>query len=381
MPAFAKPLPTRATTDRPVRVLLVLGALDGGGAERVAVNILKACDPAKVEIRLGLLRRAGPYLGEVDEGTIAAARDVVGMVRETQADVLMSFGMGVNLLVALAMTRLGRKRPVWICREDSNIDAEIANLTSNRIGRAVVGAVVGHAYRSADLLLSVSADLARRLETRLGVAAGRIAVIHNPTEISRIVGAAEEPLSDPPSRPFIVTAGRLTRQKGHDILIEAFAASAAARDFDLVILGEGPLEPDLRARAAALGVGDRVRFPGFQANPWSWFARARLFVLSSRWEGFGNVIAEAMACGAPVLSADCDFGPREQIVHGENGWLVAPDDVAALTCGFDTLLGDPSLTARLAAQGRHRAAQFDVGIAASAYMRLFVQVWASPEKS
>lgn len=372
MLAITKPQPSCAVSDRRVRVLLVLGALDGGGAERVAVNILQGCDPDRVDIRLGLMRRSGPYLAQVDAAYIAVARDIVGMVREARPDVLMSFGMGINLMVALAMVRLGRRRPVWICREDSNMDAEITNLIGSRMGRWVVGGVVGRAYRSADALVSVSTDLARRLERRLGIKTGAIHAIHNPAEISRIVAAATEPLARPPRRPFIVTAGRLTRQKGHDLLIAAFAASEAARGLDLAILGEGPLECDLRAQAAALGVGERVLFPGFQDNPWAWFARARLFVLPSRWEGFGNVITEAMACGAPVLSADCDFGPREQIAHGETGWLVSPNSIAALTEGIDRVLGDPGLSARLAHAGRQRAMSFDVGLIAESYTARFI---------
>jgi glycosyltransferase involved in cell wall biosynthesis len=240
------------------------------------------------------------------------------------------------------------------------------------MGRWVVGGLVGRAYRSADALVSVSADLARRLERRLGIKPGAIHAIHNPAEISRIVAAAAEPLACAPRRPFIVTAGRLTRQKGHDLLIRAFAASTAAGELDLVILGEGPLEGDLRAQAAALGVGDRVLFPGFQANPWTWFAHARLFVLASRWEGFGNVITEAMACGAPVLSADCDFGPREQIDHGETGWLVSPDNIEALIKGFDSILPDPRLLDRMATAGRKRAMSFDVGPIAESYTARFI---------
>lgn len=353
------------------RILLVLGALDGGGAERVAVNILNRCDCSRVDIRLGLLRRSGPYLAEVAADRIADASKITAMVRETRPDLVMSFGMGINLLVALAMMRLGRDRPLWICREDSNTHAEIANLTELEIGRATVRALVGYAYRSADAVLSVSSDLAARLERRLRIQRDRISVIHNPTDIARIMEASKQSIVDPPTRPFIVTAGRLTRQKGQDRLLEAFAVSHAARDCELVILGEGPLEGQLRAQAAALGIAERVRFAGFQENPWAWFARAKLFVLSSRWEGFGNVIAEAMACGAPVLSTDCDFGPREQIVHGESGWLVAVDDAGALAAGFDAVLGDPSLMTRMASAGVDRAKDFDIGVIMRAYADLF----------
>ena len=371
MAGLAKTTSDVSAGDTRPRILLVLGALDGGGAERVAVNILNRCDSSRVDIRLGLLRRSGPYLAEVAADRIADASKITAMVRETRPDLVMSFGMGINLLVALAMMRLGRDRPLWICREDSNTDAEIANLTGLEIGRATVRALVGHAYRSADAVLSVSSDLAARLERRLRVRRDRISVIHNPTDIARIIEAGKQPIVDPPTRPFIVTAGRMTRQKGQDVLLKAFAASGAARDCELVILGEGPLEEQLRAQATALSIDERVRFAGFQENPWAWFARAKLFVLSSRWEGFGNVIAEAMACGAPVLSTDCDFGPREQIVHGESGWLVAVDDAGALAEGFDVVLGEPALAARLARNGEVRSRGFDIGVIMQAYADLF----------
>jgi glycosyltransferase involved in cell wall biosynthesis len=142
----------------------------------------------------------------------------------------------------------------------------------------------------------------------------------------------------------------------------------------LVILGEGPLRDTLLAGAASLGVADRVFLPGFQANPWAWFARARLFVLSSRWEGFGNVVAEAMACGAPTLVTDCDFGPREQVEHGVSGWVTPTGDVAALTRDIDRLLANPGLAARLGAAARARARTFDIQTIAAAYTDFFREV-------
>jgi glycosyltransferase involved in cell wall biosynthesis len=146
---------------------------------------------------------------------------------------------------------------------------------------------------------------------------------------------------------------------------------------DLVILGEGPLEGALRGRARALGVAERVRFPGFTANPWAWFARARLFVLPSRWEGFGNVVAEAMACAAPILVTDCDFGPREQVVHGLSGWIVASGDATALAQGLETLLGDDDLCDCLAIGARARAGDFDADRIAKAYTDYFLELAAA----
>ncbi len=374
--------------ETPVRVMLLLGSLSGGGAERVAVNLMNRCDPSKVDLTLGLLKRTGPYLAEIDPrrvaapaetrtGFFAAARapaDIAAMIGEHAPRVLMSFGMGVNMLAWLALRGLGRRRPLWICREDSNTDAEIANLTNNRAGRAAAGWAVRRAYRSADGLLAVSRDLAAGLARQLAVPPGRVTAIHNPIDLAAIGRSASEALADAPARPFIVAAGRLTHQKGHDLLIDAFAASGSARGMDLVIFGEGPLESALRARAASAGVGDRVRFAGFQANPWAWIARARLFVLSSRWEGFGNVVAEAMACGVPTLVTDCDFGPREQVIHGHSGWVVPAGDAGALAQGLEALLTDPALAARLAAGGQARAADFAADVIAGAYVEFFLKL-------
>jgi glycosyltransferase involved in cell wall biosynthesis len=374
-------------TDTRARVMLLLGSLSGGGAERVAVNLINRCDPSIVDLTLGLLQRAGPFLGEVDPrrvaapggarsgvvGIVRAPADIARMVRVRRPQVLMTFGMGLNMLTWLALRGLGPDRPRWICREDSNTDAEIANLTRSGLGRAALGWAVRRVYRSADGLLGVSQDLASALERRLAVPPGRMRVIHNPIDVARIAQVAAEPLDEPPAAPFIIAAGRLTHQKGHDLLIDAFAASAAAREMDLVIVGQGPLEGALRVRAEVLGVGERVRFPGFQANPWAWFSRARLFVLPSRWEGFGNVVAEALACGVPTLVTDCDFGPREQVVHGKSGWVVAAGDASALAGGLETLLGDDDLSDRLAVGGKARAGDFAVDAIAAAYTDFFLE--------
>jgi glycosyltransferase involved in cell wall biosynthesis len=96
-------------------------------------------------------------------------------------------------------------------------------------------------------------------------------------------------------------------------------------------------------------------------------------VLSSRWEGFGNVVAEAMACGVPALATDCDFGPREQIDHGVNGWIVRAGDSAALAGAFEALLTQPRIIESLAVAGLSRALDFDIAAVAPVYTRLFLE--------
>ena len=389
--------------NEPVRVMLLLSSLNGGGAERVAVHLLNRCDPALVDVRMGLLRREGPFLAEADPTRIEAATigkrwfghqghnsgfyradrlvastvlapiNFAHMIRTHRPQVVMSFLKGVSLLTWMAVNRVGDARPRWIVREGNNTDAVIEDEVSHPLGRAIVKGITRKAYRSADCFLANSHEMARGLQQRLALDGDRVRVIQNPIDVARVQRLAREPLRDAPKRPFILNVGRLEYQKGHDVLLKAFAASEAARDLDLVILGKGSLEGELKRLAGELGVADRVIFPGFIPNPWAWLARAKLFALSSRWEGFPSVVAEALACGTPALVTSCDFGPAEVVEHGQSGWVVPPDSVEAFGSAMDQLLRRPDLTARFAANGPARAALFDVDSMVEAYTDLFFE--------
>ena len=390
----------RAPPGGPVRVLLLLGSLHGGGAERVAVNLMKGCDPAQFDMRMGLLRRAGPYLDEIDParldvaegggwlkdegdnaamyrpdrliaGAMAAPLALAELVRRARPHVAVSFLKGLSLATWLAMGRLGSARPVWLAREGNNALAVIDDELANPLGRRVVKSLLGRAYRAADGVLANSSDMAQGLRRDFSLAPGRVHVAPNPVDLTRVEAGAALAPHDLGERPFIVAAGRLERQKGHDVLLRAFATSRACEQLDLVILGGGSLEAPLKALAGELGVVERVRFLGFQANPWGWFARARLFVLPSRWEGFPNALLEAMACGAPVVASACDFGPREAIEHGRNGLLVPPDDVEALRQALDMALADPERARRFGLAARGSAAAFSLARSVEAYSAIF----------
>ena len=153
----------------------------------------------------------------------------------------------------------------------------------------------------------------------------------------------------------------------------SLARSEAARGCDLIILGRGSLETALKRQAAELGIGGRVFFPGFTANPWAWIAKSILFVLPSRWEGFPSIVAETLACGAPALVTACDFGPAEVVEHGVSGWVVPTEDEIAFGEAMEMLLGDAGLRARLAVAGPARAAKFDIAGMIDAYTTLFLE--------
>ncbi len=140
-------------------------------------------------------------------------------------------------------------------------------------------------------------------------------------------------------KPFIASIGRLVDEKGLDLLLHAFARLANRfPDWSLNVFGEGPLRISLESLRDKFGLFERIRFHGLIRNPYDVLAQADLFVLPSRTEGFPNAMLEAMACGLPVIAADCPSGPREIIHHGEDGLLVPTENEEQLSTAMQRLM-------------------------------------------
>lgn len=158
---------------------------------------------------------------------------------------------------------------------------------------------------------------------------------------------------------ILTAVGRLTRQKGFDLLLEAFAKIASKHpEWKLVIWGEGDDRKELEALRDALGLRDRVELPGVTERPGLWVETADVFVLSSRYEGWGIALLEAMAAGVPVVSFACEWGPTDMVKHGEDGILVSSGDVNALADALANVLGDGALRTRLAVNAEANAKKF-----------------------
>ena len=205
-----------------------------------------------------------------------------------------------------------------------------------------------------------------------GVPAHRVHTIHDPLVSASLVRDMERPSGHPwldgPGSQVILAAGRLVEVKDFSSLLAAFALLVACRPARLIVLGQGRLRARLTSEAEALGVADLVDFPGFVRNPYAFMAKASLFVLSSRSEGLSNVLVEALACGCPIVSTDCPFGPGEILEDGRWGDLVPVGDVKVLSETMGRALDRPPPREAL----RQRAAAFGVEPAVTRYEELLL---------
>jgi glycosyltransferase involved in cell wall biosynthesis len=201
---------------------------------------------------------------------------------------------------------------------------------------------VRHCYSGADEIVAVSKGVAADLGVRCCLPWHRIKVIYNPVLTPELLEKAREPVEHPwlaPNQPPVVLGvGRLTIQKDFSTLLRAFAQVRQRRPAKLLILGEGDQRRQLEALSRELGVDGHVCLAGYRENPHAYMARAQVFVLSSIYEGFGLVLVEAMASGVPVVSTDCESGPREVLQDGRYGTLVPIGNVEALAQGITAQL-------------------------------------------
>jgi GalNAc-alpha-(1->4)-GalNAc-alpha-(1->3)-diNAcBac-PP-undecaprenol alpha-1,4-N-acetyl-D-galactosaminyltransferase len=341
--------------------LFAVSSLAPGGAERVIAEIANAL--VETDSRIGVLtiseaggdhyplnpkvRRIALDLMWNSTGlwnslsnNLKRSRILRWAIRDFAPDIVVSFIDQTNVRVLLATIGMGI--PILV--------SERIDPRRHRIGRAweVARRLLYPRARCVVVQTEAVAPWARSV-----VLASRVRVIPNFVRSLPLPNEQRDP-------NLLLAVGRLDPQKGFDILIAAFAASRAAEQgARLVILGEGPERRRLQEMASELGVGKHVDMPGVVPNPEVWMARAPIFVLSSRYEGFPNALLEAMAMGCAVIAADCDCGPREIVRDGVDGILVPTESADALLNAIVRLRQDKPLRERLGAEALRVRSRFD----------------------
>lgn len=346
-----------------------------GGVERMRLRLLPELAARGHAVFLVVQHATGPLRDKLDpvirlvdlhQDTIRGSiLPLAQWLRRERPDVFISSLDHNNIAALLARELAGVSLRMIICQHNT-LSAERSLGWKYRL-IPMLYRTIG---RRADAIVAVSHGVADDLRQTLHVGAERIAVIYNPVLQSPVCPnsvAPPHPWLEDAAIPCLIFAGRLVAQKDPVLLLEAFARRLRYGPARLVLLGDGDLRAALERRARELGIDRHVLFAGFVPDPLPWMMHAAAAVVTSRYEGFGNVIVEALACGTPVVATDCPHGPAEILRNGTFGRLIPVGDVAALSAAMQEDLRAAFPVENL----RRRAHEFTVAACADRHEALF----------
>lgn len=315
-----------------IKILFLIPSLKGGGAERVIVNLVRHLDRSKFDLILAVVNmNSAVYLEDlpsdvalIDLGCTRVRFAIIKIIRliwETRPNVVFSTLGHLNLMLAILKPLLPRSIR-FLCRETTIVSEGLKSYSCPRCWTWAYK----HFYSRFDRIICQSKYMQDDLIANFGAPPHKLVVINNPVDINRVRDLAAKPvatgmLKDDKHIINLVSAGRMVKAKGFDLLIEALFL-VANPSIHLALLGDGPLKEDLQALAKAHGLDGQIHFVGFQKNPYAFIAQADAYVLSSRYEGFPNVVLESLACCTPVIATPA-LGGTKEILEGLEGCLIA----------------------------------------------------------
>lgn len=298
-------------------------------------------------------------------------RSARNVVRSDQDILLVCSGILLSCMVLAARQFSRSRRPICI-RNDIDLWEWTGSITFWK--RWVLRFMMRKLFRFSDLLVVVCNDLRPGTAKIAGIPMTRVRVIQNPAWDPEFEELADEPLQHPwiGRQPIVVSIGRLVEQKDFSTLVRAMPLVYAETGAKCIIVGDGPSRDrliDLRGEVKAVGVVD---FVGWDENPFRWVKRSNVFVLPSKFEGFGLVLVEAMGMGVPVVSSDCRVGPREILASGKYGALVPVGDIVAMASAIVSAITEPTDSSLL----KERAQYYSTARAVDEYEKAFRTVGA-----
>jgi len=359
-----------------LHVAFYMHDLSGGGVERMRLSLIDALRARGVDVTLVLGFRSGqlvhllpPDLRLVELGagrTLRAIPRLARFLRDAQPDILISSLDHNNIAAMMARFISGSATRLVICQHNA--------LSAERVlgwRYRLVPWLYRFLHRSASAVVAVSRGVANDLCLLCGIPWSRLTVIYNPVISQGFSDRCQAPPPHPwlldKTAPVFVFVGRLTGQKDPFTLLRAIRLlleDVAAR---VIFVGEGEEEASLRRYAAQCGIEHAVAFAGFQVDPLPWIRHADALISPSRYEGFGNAIVEALACGTQVIATDCPHGPAEVLLEGALGALVPVGDAEALA----EAMGRVPATRVDVGKMQERAARFTATACAEAHLSLF----------
>lgn len=322
-------------------IAIFLPSLAGGGAERAMVNLAHGLVERGFRVDLVLAKAKGPYMSEVRSEVkivdldasrvIFSLAKLVSYFRREKPYVMLST-LGHACIISLFAKYLSRESARIIFRESINVSYSLGNVST--IQRLLWKKLVRRFYPLANGIITPSQGVADDLIRSFGVPEDHIKVIYTAAINDELFTLAEKKTKHPWLEdrrfPVVLAVGRLSKQKDYATLLKAFSIVTKKRASRLIILGDGEERTRLQDLIVQLNLEDSVDMPGFVQNPFAYMAKSTVFVLSSIYEGLPNVLIQALALGVPVISTNCDSGPREILQDGRLGSLVPVGDAEAL---------------------------------------------------
>jgi len=356
-----------------LKILFLIPDLNTGGAERVLVNILKHIDRRSFSPSLVLFNKQGKLLASVPgDVAIYPLKELQGkywygfqwlnlllqfrkLIKRIEPDIVFSFMWYPNAVAVIARITMRTKFGLIVSERTSTSTYEGTFLNVMRT------AILRLLYPSADLIIAPSARMADDLAGICKISRQKIITIHNPVDMQAVQTQSLEKFHYENDKKVISTIGRLGSEKGFAYFIKAAdILRKELTDCKFIIVGEGSERKNLERLIQERGLGDTVELVGFQQNPYKFLSRSTIFVLSSLYEGFPNVLLEALSLGIPSIATRCPTGPDEIITDGVNGILVPVADERALADAIKKLILDEPLRRRLSEAGKIQSQDFEV---------------------
>ncbi|WP_170977265.1 glycosyltransferase [Halorussus salinisoli] len=312
-----------------------------GGAEQMAINLSSEFADMSVNVELvvarnkgGLAKKVGSNVSveelefDIDKFPLPfCVRRLSQYIDDHRPDIVLSLMKHTNI-TAISAKLLASHSPTMIVSERNHISRSLNQHPIHK--RKTLKNLMRILYPYADHIIAISEGVSKSLQDEIRVQEKKISVIYNPVVTNKLLKKATEPIDhhwfQNEQTPVVLGVGRLHPQKNFETLLKAFALVRSNIDAKLLILGEGKEREKLKTLAEDLGIEEYLCMPGNVDNPYKYMSQSSVFVLSSAWEGFGNVIVEALACECPVVSTDCHSGPSEILARGEYGRLVPVRD-------------------------------------------------------
>ena len=368
------------------KLLFIIPGFHDGGAERVFVNIINYINNNFYQdflITIICFDDKGPnkkFLGpnfkiidlEKRNSRVPSLTLILKLIKwykTIEPDVVISFLWYANVISLIA--KMFTKVKVIVSeRSCPSLDLK------NESMAFIKWHLVKNTYRNADHIIAISNGVKKDLVNNFNLIDNKISVIYNPLDILMVNQMSREPINEISinnliDEPIFISVGRLTQAKDYPTLIRAFALYRKNNNQGiLLILGQGEQEKELKTIVNSLEIKNNVLFLGHIDNPYKFMRIASVLVLSSVWEGFGNVIVEAMALGVPVISTDCKYGPGEIITHRKNGLLVEVGDDDKIAKYMELIVEDEGFTDKLRKETIKRAQDFSINDIVNQYVQV-----------